>query len=173
LALPRVYDIAKELGIETAEALAKLSELGEYVKSGSSTIAPPVANKLRAAFPNAKPKEEAPKETKASKAKAAKEAEAKVEEVKPEQKAEPKAEATPAVPSAVPGIPRPGNNPFAAAQGMGIPRPMARPGNNPFASNQGMGRPSTTGRPQGNRPAGAGGPNRPGGPRPDEDGDDE
>ena len=166
MALPRVYDIAKELGIETAEALAKLSELGEYVKSGSSTIAPPVANKLRAAFPNAKPKEEAPKETKTTKAKAAKEAEAKVEEVKPEEKAEPKAEATPAAPSAVPGIPRPGNNPFAAAQGMGIPRPMARPGNNPFASNQGMGRPSTTGRPQGNRPAGAGGPNRPGGPRP-------
>ena len=166
MALPRVYDIAKELGIETAEALAKLSELGEYVKSGSSTIAPPVANKLRAAFPNAKPKEEAPKETKTTKAKAAKEAEAKVEEVKPEEKAEPKAEATPAAPSAVPGIHRPGNNPFAAAQGMGIPRPMARPGNNPFASNQGMGRPSTTGRPQGNRPAGAGGPNRPGGPRP-------
>jgi translation initiation factor IF-2 len=60
-----VYDIAKELGIETAEALAKLNELGEYVKSGSSTIAPPVANKLRAAYPNAKPKEEAPKVEKA------------------------------------------------------------------------------------------------------------
>ena len=169
MALPRVYDIAKELGIETAEALAKLSELGEYVKSGSSTIAPPVANKLRAAFPNAKPKEEAPKETKASKAKATKkteEVEAKVEEVKPEEKIEPKAEAAPAPAAPVPGIPRPGNNPFAAAQGMGIPRPMARPGNNPFASNQGMGRSNTTGRPQGNRPAGAGGPNRPGGPRP-------
>ena len=65
MALPRVYDIAKELGIETAEALAKLNELGEYVKSGSSTIAPPVANKLRAAYPNAKPKEEAPKVEKA------------------------------------------------------------------------------------------------------------
>ncbi len=169
MALPRVYDIAKELGIETAEALAKLSELGEYVKSGSSTIAPPVANKLRAAFPNAKPKEEAPKETKATKAKATKktdEVEAKVEEVKPEEKTEPKAEAAPAPAAPVPGIPRPGNNPFAAAQGMGIPRPMARPGNNPFASNQGMGRSNTTGRPQGNRPAGAGGPNRPGGPRP-------
>jgi len=169
LALPRVYDIAKELGIETAEALAKLSELGEYVKSGSSTIAPPVANKLRAAFPNAKPKEEAPKETKATKAKATKkteEVEAKVEEVQLEEKTEPKAEAAPAPAAPVPGIPRPGNNPFAAAQGMGIPRPMARPGNNPFASNQGMGRSNTTGRPQGNRPAGAGGPNRPGGPRP-------
>ena len=191
MALPRVYDIAKELGIETAEALAKLKELGEYVKSGSSTIAPPVANKLRAAYPNAKPKEEAPKVEKPSaKAKAAK-AEAPVEEAKAEEKP---AEEKPAekTDASATGIPRPGNNPFAAAQGMGIPRPMARPGNNPFSTNQGMGRPGAPrtgaprpggpggpGRPAGaggpssrpggsGRPAGAGGPSRPGGftPRP-------
>ena len=177
MALPRVYDIAKELGIETAEALAKLKDLGEYVKSGSSTIAPPVANKLRAAFPNAKPKEEAPKVEKPTKAKAAKAetTEAPAEEkpavsakpVDPTATTEAKPE-TPAAPAATPGIPRPGNNPFAANQGMGIPRPMARPGNNPFASNQGMGRPGQSGtRPGGPRPAGAGGPSsRPGGPRP-------
>ena len=51
MALPRVYDIAKEVGIDTKVALAKLEELGEYVKGGSSTITPPVAEKLRAAFP--------------------------------------------------------------------------------------------------------------------------
>ena len=173
MALPRVYDIAKELGIETAEALAKLNELGEYVKSGSSTIAPPVANKLRAAYPNAKPKEEAPKVEKApAKANTTKAAAAKeetVEEAKPADAApvEPAAPAAPVAPTA--GIPRPGNNPFAAAQGMGIPRPMARPGNNPFSSNQGMSRPGQSGtRPGGApRPAGAGGPTRPGGaPRP-------
>ena len=176
MALPRVYDIAKELGIETAEALAKLKDLGEYVKSGSSTIAPPVANKLRAAYPNAKPKEEAPKvEKPTAKAKATK-AEAPVEEAKTEEKpAEEKpAEKTDA--AGATGIPRPGNNPFAAAQGMGIPRPMARPGNNPFSTNQGMGRPGAprTGAPRPGgpggpgRPAGAGGPSRPGGftPRP-------
>ncbi|MEI6591040.1 MAG: translation initiation factor IF-2 N-terminal domain-containing protein, partial [Actinomycetes bacterium] len=56
--LPRVYDLAKELGIDTNEALAKLKELGEYVKGGSSTVAPPVAKKLRDAYPNAKPKAE-------------------------------------------------------------------------------------------------------------------
>ena len=171
MALPRVYDIAKELGIETAEALAKLNELGEYVKSGSSTIAPPVANKLRAAYPNAKPKEEAPKvektpaKPKATKAAAATDS---VEEVKPADPETP-AEQAPVAPMApTSGIPRPGNNPFAAAQGMGIPRPMARPGNNPFASNQGMGRTSQPNtRPGGPRPAGAGGPSRPGGaPRP-------
>ena len=172
MALPRVYDVAKELGIETSEALAKLNELGEYVKSGSSTIAPPVANKLRAAYPNAKPREEAPKAEKA----AAKPKPTKVtasqtettEETKPADVA-PAEPATPAAPAApTPGIPRPGNNPFAAAQGMGIPRPMARPGNNPFASNQGMSRPAQSNtRPGGPRPAGAGGSTRPGGaPRP-------
>ena len=43
-------------------------------------------------------------------------------------------------PAPRPGTPRPGNNPFASAQGM--PRPGGpRPGNNPFASSQGMPRP--------------------------------
>lgn len=43
-------------------------------------------------------------------------------------------------PAPRPGAPRPGNNPFASAQGM--PRPGGpRPGNNPFASSQGMPRP--------------------------------
>lgn len=43
-------------------------------------------------------------------------------------------------PAPRPGSPRPGNNPFASAQGM--PRPGGpRPGNNPFASSQGMPRP--------------------------------
>ena len=79
MALPRVYDIAKELGIDSKVALAKLAELGEFVKSGSSTIAPPVAKKLREAFPDAKPKEEAPK--KAAAKKTAAKVEAPVEEV--------------------------------------------------------------------------------------------
>ena len=161
-ALPRVYDIAKELGIDTNEALAKLKELGEYVKGGSSTVTPPVAKKLREAYPNAKPKPEvkkaAPKpapeapvaDVPAAPAPAAPEA----------PKAAEAPAAPPAAPSAAPsGIPRPGNNPFAASQG--IPRPMARPvGNNPFSSGARPGQ-----RPGGPRPAGAGGPGaRPGGP---------
>ncbi len=184
MALPRVYDIAKELGIDSKDAVAKLAELGEFVKSGASTITPPVAKKLREAFPNAAPQPEAPK--KATKAKSAPAAPA-VEDAepaaaaKPERatkaadpvSAEPTAE-TPSLPPAVAGIPRPGNNPFASSQGMGIPRPVARPGNNPFAPSQGMGRPGQ-GRPAGAggpRPAGAGGPGgaggagRPGGARP-------
>ena len=204
MALPRVYDIAKELGIDSKVALAKLAELGEFVKSGSSTIAPPVAKKLREAFPDAKPKEEAPKKAPAKKAAAksdvtAEESAAPVAETasasadenpaaKPAAKpgakkaaapADPTgdapaapaakaAPAAPAAPSATPGIPRPGNNPFASAQGMGIPRPVSRPGNNPFSPSQGMGRPGAprTGGPGAGRPAGAGGPGgagRPGG----------
>ncbi|MFT4052588.1 MAG: translation initiation factor IF-2 N-terminal domain-containing protein, partial [Microbacterium sp.] len=50
MANPRVHEIAAEVGVDSKVALAKLKELGEYVKSPSSTIAPPVARKLRAAL---------------------------------------------------------------------------------------------------------------------------
>jgi len=190
VALPRVYDVAKELGIDTKVALAKLEELGEYVKSGSSTIAPPIAKKLRAAFPDAKPAEEVKKvaKPKAATKKTAAVADVAAETAEPSEPAEPKkktsrlapssitdAPKAPPAASSVPGVPRPGNNPFASSQGMGIPRPMARPGNNPFNAAQGMARPGTprTGAPRpgsrpeggaprpGARPAGAGG-SRPG-----------
>ena len=180
MALPRVYDVAKELGIDTKVALAKLEELGEYVKSGSSTIAPPIAKKLRAAFPDAKPAEETKKVAKpkaAAKKTAAAETEVAAEVAKAPEVTEPPkkktsrlapssitdAPKTPPAASSVPGVPRPGNNPFAASQGMGIPRPMARPGNNPFNSAQGMARPGTT-RPGAPRPGARpeGGTSRPG-----------
>ena len=193
MALPRVYDVAKELGIDTKVALAKLEELGEYVKSGSSTIAPPIAKKLRAAFPDAKPAAE-PKKVAKPKAAAKKTAEPIQPEVvaeaaAPEEVVKPPVKKTsrlapssitdapkaPPASSSVPGVPRPGNNPFASSQGMGIPRPMARPGNNPFNPAQGMARPGTPrpgaprpgARPEGGqarpgaRPTGAGG-SRPG-----------
>lgn len=47
---PRVHEIAAELGVDSKAALATLRELGEFVKSPSSTIQPPVARKLRAAL---------------------------------------------------------------------------------------------------------------------------
>jgi len=209
VALPRVYDIAKELGIDTKDALAKLEQLGEYVKSGSSTIAPPVAKKLRDAFPAqaaaakaapaapAKPKTEEPAApaaatpaapaaaapsapatpasaapapaapaTPAAAAPATPAAAAPAAPAAPTPGAPAVDSAAPAAPGSAPaGIPRPGNNPFASAQGMGIPRPISRPGNNPFAPSQGMGRPGGP-RPAGGpgRPGGAGGPGRPGAP---------
>jgi translation initiation factor IF-2 len=173
VALPRVYDIAKELGIDTKIALAKLEELGEYVKGGSSTIAPPVAAKLKAAFPKVEkaPKKETAKPAAAAPAPKADSPAAPAAEAPAAPAAAPRAETpaaeAPAAQAPLLGIPRPGNNPFSSNQGMGIPRPMARPGNNPFAPNQGMGRPARPGAP---RPGGAGGPGagsaRPGAPRP-------
>lgn len=50
MAKPRVYEIAKELGIDSKTALEKLKDMGEFVKSASSTIEPPVARKLKSAF---------------------------------------------------------------------------------------------------------------------------
>ncbi|MCW2602105.1 MAG: translation initiation factor, partial [Pseudonocardiales bacterium] len=57
---PRVHELAKELGISSKDVLAKLGELGEYVKSPSSTIEPPVARRLREAFPGAEAPKAAP-----------------------------------------------------------------------------------------------------------------
>ena len=51
MAKARVHEIAKEVGITSKEALAKLQEMGEFVKSPSSTVEAPVAKRLRAAFP--------------------------------------------------------------------------------------------------------------------------
>src|SRR5690606_19399024 len=47
---PRVHELAKELGVESKTVLAKLQEMGEYVKSASSTIEAPVARRLRASM---------------------------------------------------------------------------------------------------------------------------
>jgi translation initiation factor IF-2 len=46
----RVHELAKELGVESKTVLAKLQELGEYVKSASSTVEAPVARRLRASL---------------------------------------------------------------------------------------------------------------------------
>ncbi|MGO0577250.1 translation initiation factor IF-2 [Ornithinimicrobium panacihumi] len=43
----RVYELAKELGVESKELLAHLNEVGEFVRSASSTIEPPVVRRIR------------------------------------------------------------------------------------------------------------------------------
>jgi translation initiation factor IF-2 len=166
LALPRVYDVAKELGIDTKVALAKLEELGEYVKSGSSTIAPPVAKKLRDAFPKAPAKAKSSEKPQTAKAKPAEKPEAsqpaKTEKLD-EQPSAPKPSASGASAPKPPtsGAPRRGNNPFSSNQGMGIPRPMAKPGgNNPYSGAQ------ADRRPKSDRPARPSGDTKPAGERP-------
>ncbi|MEO3756447.1 translation initiation factor IF-2 [Streptomyces sp. B6B3] len=52
MAKVRVYELAKELGVESKVVMAKLQELGEFVRSASSTIEAPVVRKLTDAFGN-------------------------------------------------------------------------------------------------------------------------
>ena len=183
MAKVRVYELAKELGVESKDILARLSDMGEFVKSASSTIEPPVVRRLREDFP-AKPAEPT---AKAAPKAAAKPAAAKPA-AKPAEKA-PKTEevAAPVPAAAAPAAPKPAAKPAAAKPavkpeaeaapqaeaprpGPAAPRPAAprpgaprpagpRPGNNPFAPSQGMGRTDR------DTEAGASGP-RPGGPRP-------
>lgn len=162
----RVYELAKELGVESKVVLAKLAELGEFVRSASSTVEAPVVRKLKDAMPavadGAAPAKKAP----AKKAAAKKAPPAEPAAVEPElaasappaspaaEPAEPVAEpavesvAEPAAsdgprPAPRPSAPRPGNNPFTGNVAARETRPPApRPGNNPFTGNTGMGRPA-------------------------------
>lgn len=46
----RVYELAKEFGVSSKQVLAKLKEMGEFVKSASSTVEPPVVRRLHKEF---------------------------------------------------------------------------------------------------------------------------
>ena len=142
MAKVRVYELAKELGLESKELLAKLVEVGEFVRSASSTVEAPVVRKLMDKFPDLMPAEAAPKAKKAPAKKAAAKITVKVEDLPPElqQMIE---DATPIAKPVVP--PRAANNPFpsnpnTAPTGTSMPRPP-RAGNNPFSSGSGASRP--------------------------------
>ncbi len=100
----RLYEIAKELGKESKEVVARAKELGLDVKSHSSSVEEAVAAKIAASFKPAAPKAEAkpvaPKasaEKKAGKSEPAKPVVAK-EEAKPAEPVAPKAEKVAAKP---------------------------------------------------------------------------
>ncbi|WP_404443084.1 translation initiation factor IF-2 [Microbacterium marinum] len=168
MAKPRVHEIASELGVDSKVALAKLKELGEFVKSPSSTIEPPVARKLRAALeaegvkaPAAAPAKPAASGPRPGAPKPAAPAPAAPAPAAPTPAAAapaaPEAPAAPAAPaaetatpSAAPkpgGAPTPGKPASPQAPRPGGAGGAPRPGNNPFASSQGMGQ-----RPAGPRP---------------------
>lgn len=101
----RLYEIAKELGKESKEVVARAKELGLDVKSHSSSVEEAVAAKIAASFksaaaPKAEVKPAAPKasaEKKAEKSEPAKPAVAK-EEAKPAEPVAPKTEKVAAKP---------------------------------------------------------------------------
>ncbi|HCX85588.1 MAG TPA: hypothetical protein DHV14_10740, partial [Micrococcales bacterium] len=47
MAKVRVHELARELGIDSKTMLSRLQEMGEYAKSASSTIEPPVVRRVR------------------------------------------------------------------------------------------------------------------------------
>ncbi len=61
----RVYELAKEFGVSSKQVLAKLKEMGEFVKSASSTVEPPVVRRLHQEFGSAAPKKTAAKPARA------------------------------------------------------------------------------------------------------------
>ena len=50
MAKVRVYELAKEFGVESKAVMARLQEMGEFVRSASSTIEAPVVRKLKEEF---------------------------------------------------------------------------------------------------------------------------
>ena len=166
MAQPRVHEFAKEVGVPSKEVIAKLKDMGEFVKSSSSTLNPMVLKKLRAEFPAAAAKPAA----KAAPAKAAAESAAKPAPKPAAAKPAAKPAAAPkpaaAKPAAKPA-PKPAAKPAAAesaapkpaaakpaAKPAAAPKPGGpRPGNNPFASQQGMARPEAAPKPAAPKPA--------------------
>ncbi|AKA96902.1 translation initiation factor IF-2 [Corynebacterium ulcerans] len=162
----RVHELAKQLGVTSKELLATLKEQGEFVKTASSTIEPPVIKKMKqhyaaqdatAAQGSAKTAPEATKATPASakpaapKPAAPKPASAKPAAPKPAaaKPAAPKpASAKPAAPKpAVKPVPKPG---FSASQSDTPKTPGSAPKPGAGASPSAMPRPQA--RPGGNAP---------------------
>jgi translation initiation factor IF-2 len=139
----RVYELAKELGLESKELLAKLQVVGEFVRSASSTVEAPVVRKLMDKFPDLVPAEAAPKAKKAPAKKAAAKQPVKVEDLPPELQKMVEG-ATPTTRPTKPTT-RPINNPFSTPGGSSTPpSSMPRPpraGNNPFSTGGGGPRP--------------------------------
>ena len=152
MAKPRVYELAKDLNVDSKTVLEKLKDMGEFVKSASSTIEPPVARRLRAAF--AKDNNKGDSKPASSPTQSAKPAQ--------QHRPTPAAPAAPSTPSATPASAAHGAQPTPSAA-----RPARPQGARPSAPNpgrhsgqhenrEGQSRParpsSGQGRPNGGRP---------------------
>ena len=149
----RVHELAKELGITSKELMGHLKEAGEFVKSSSSSLEPPVVRQMREKFAAAlkTKKADAKPAPKAPRPGAAKPA--------PKKPAAPKAPAeqapAPAPQAPTPKAPAPkAAAPKAAAPKPGAPKPAAR-------------KSETAPKPRGRKPAEGAAP-KPGGRKPAE-----
>ncbi|MET9272694.1 translation initiation factor IF-2 [Kribbella sp. NPDC003557] len=66
MAKVRVYELAKELGVTSKVVLTRLNDMGEFVRSASSTIEAPVVRRLAEEFEKNPPKKRAAKKAAAS-----------------------------------------------------------------------------------------------------------
>ncbi|WP_151481651.1 translation initiation factor IF-2 [Streptomyces albicerus] len=166
MAKVRVYELAKEFGVESKVVMAKLQELGEFVRSASSTIEAPVVRKLTDALQQGNgggkpaPRKAAPARPAApSPAQAARPAAPRPPAPKPAAAEKPVSPAAPAAGTR----PTPGPKPPAPKPAPASPAPAApeftappAPPAAPAAS------PAAAGPAAGQRPSGA----RPGAPKP-------
>ena len=114
----RVHELAKQLGVTSKELLATLKEQGEFVKTASSTIEPPVIKKMRAHYNEGQAEDSAAPKPGAS---APKPGAAKPAAPKP-------GAAKPAAPKPAAAAPKPGASapkPGAAKPAAAAPKPAA------------------------------------------------
>ncbi|BDE42276.1 translation initiation factor IF-2 [Streptomyces lividans] len=176
MAKVRVYELAKEFGVESKVVMAKLQELGEFVRSASSTIEAPVVRKLTDAFQQgggngrstgrpAAPKKAAPRPSAPSPAQAGPSQAAPAagdRAAAPRPSAAPKAPAAqqPAAPSAPAPAPSQGPRPTPGPKPAPRPAPAAPEFTAPPAAPAAPSTPAPA--PSGPKPGGA----RPGAPKP-------
>lgn len=142
----RVHELAKQLGVTSKELLATLKEQGEFVKTASSTIEPPVVKKMQAYYAKQNGGDGSSSEKKDQAA-----------PKKPPLKKPGQNRAKPAAPKPASGAPKPGApKPAAAKPVPSAPKP--RPAK-PAAT-------EPTPKPAGNAPKPGGGAPKPGAPKP-------
>ncbi|NPC43468.1 translation initiation factor IF-2 [Nocardioides sp. zg-1230] len=133
MAKTRVHELAKEFGVESKFVLEKLKEMGEFVKSASSTVEPPVemrfkkqyGDELKAAAASAPAETAAPAEKSAAKKAAPKPG--------PKPAPAPAATEAPEAPAEAPAVEAPAEAPVAetAAPAAEPAAPAAKPGPKP------------------------------------------
>ena len=153
----RIYELAKKFGVDSRTILSTLKDMGEFVKSASSTVEAPVVKQLELKFQksaDSRPqKDHSPRPQKAFSKKPSLHEGPKEGAYARERKPEPPASFAPKPASSSSTLfraptlpstptpqdfskrqgPRPGNNPFSSTQGMHFPTPNDIPRPHPLS----------------------------------------